>query len=225
MRLLIAEDNVELATWIARLLRQSNYVIDCVHRGDDADEALRQHDYALLILDLALPGMDGIEVVTRLRQREKNTPVLILTANDAVSARVKGLDAGADDYLIKPFDAEELEARIRVQLRRSRELVEPVISVGALSFHTKSRAFTLASKSLPLTPRERSVLEVLIKRAARNVTKEDLAASIFGLDDEASSSAVEIYVHRLRKKLEGQDVAIQTVRGLGYVLRHLDHGQ
>ena len=225
MRLLIAEDNVELATWIARLLRQSNYVVDCVHRGDDADEALRQHDYALLILDLALPGIDGIEVVTRLRQREKNTPVLILTANDAVSARVKGLDAGADDYLIKPFDAEELEARIRVQLRRSRELVEPVISVGALSFHTKSRAFTLASKSLPLTPRERSVLEVLIKRAARNVTKEDLAASIFGLDDEASSSAVEIYVHRLRKKLEGQDVAIQTVRGLGYVLRHLDHGQ
>ena len=225
MRLLIAEDNVELATWIARLLRQSNYVVDCVHRGDDADEALRQHDYALLILDLALPGIDGIEVITRLRQRAKNTPVLILTANDAVSARVKGLDAGADDYLIKPFDAEELEARIRVQLRRSRELVEPVISVGALSFHTKSRAFTLASKSLPLTPRERSVLEVLIKRAARNVTKEDLAASIFGLDDEASSSAVEIYVHRLRKKLEGQDVAIQTVRGLGYMLRHIDHGQ
>lgn len=225
MRLLIAEDNVELATWIARLLRQSNYVVDCVHRGDDADEALRQHDYALLILDLALPGIDGIEVITRLRQRAKNTPVLILTANDAVSARVKGLDAGADDYLIKPFDAEELEARIRVQLRRSRELVEPVISVGALSFHTKSRAFTLASKSLPLTPRERSVLEVLIKRAARNVTKEDLAASIFGLDDEASSSAVEIYVHRLRKKLEGQDVAIQTVRGLGYVLRQIDHGQ
>jgi two-component system, OmpR family, response regulator TctD len=225
MRLLIAEDNVELATWIARLLRQSNYVVDCVHRGDDADEALRQHDYALLILDLALPGIDGIEVVTRLRQREKNTPVLILTANDAVSARVKGLDAGADDYLIKPFDAEELEARIRVQLRRSRELVEPVISVGALSFHTRSRGFTLAGKSIPLTPRERSVLEVLIKRAARNVTKEDLAASIFGLDDEASASAVEIYVHRLRKKLEGQDVAIQTVRGLGYVLRHLDHGQ
>ena len=225
MRLLIAEDNVELATWIARLLRQSNYVVDCVHRGDDADEALRQHDYALLILDLALPGIDGIEVVTRLRQRAKNTPVLILTANDAVSARVKGLDAGADDYLIKPFDAEELEARIRAQLRRSRELVEPVISVGALSFHTQSRAFTLAGKSILLTPRERSVLEILIKRAARNVTKEDLTASIFGLDDEASSSAVEIYVHRLRKKLEGQNVAIQTVRGLGYVLRHIDHGQ
>jgi two-component system, OmpR family, response regulator TctD len=223
MRLLIAEDNEELATWIARLLRQSNYVVDVVHRGDDADEALRQHDYALLILDLALPGLDGIEVLKLLRKRGADLPVLILTANDAVSARVRGLDAGADDYLVKPFEAEELEARIRAQLRRNRTLVEPVLVCGTLGFQTQSREFTLAGKALALTPRERAVLEVLIRRAERNVSKYELAQSIFGLDDEANATATEIYVHRLRKKLEGQDVMIHTVRGLGYVLRKQDH--
>jgi two-component system, OmpR family, response regulator TctD len=224
MRLLVAEDNEDLATWIARLLRQSKYAVDLVHRGDDADEALRQHRYALLVLDLALPGLDGIEVLKRLRRRGDDLPVLILTANDAVSARVQGLDAGADDYLVKPFEAEELEARIRAQLRRARTLVEPVLACGALKFQTHSREFTLAGQVLALTPRERAVLEVLVRRAGRNVSKGELAQSIFGLDNDADPSAVEIYVHRLRKKLENQDITIQTLRGLGYVLRNSDHG-
>jgi len=223
MRLLLAEDNNDLADWIARLLRQARYDVDIVHRGDEADEALRQNDYALAILDLAMPGLDGFEVLKRLRQRGEDIPVIILTANDAVSARVKGLDIGADDYLIKPFDAGELEARIRVQLRRKRKLEEPIITYGSLQFNTVSREFILAGDPLALTPREHAILETLIRRAGRNISKQDLAASVFGMDDEANPNAVEIHMHRLRKKLEGQDVTVSTLRGLGYVLR-LGHG-
>jgi len=222
MRLLLAEDNEDLAKWIARLLRQSRYDVDVVHRGDEADEALRQNDYALVILDLAMPVLDGYEVLARLRKRGDETPVIILTANDAVSSRVRGLDLGADDYLIKPFDAGELEARIRAQLRRKRILEETVIKFGTLQFNTVTREFRLAGETLALTPREHSILETLIRRAGRNISKHDIAATIFGMDDEANPNAVEIYIHRLRKKLEGFDVTVSTLRGLGYVLR-LNH--
>ena len=146
MRILLAEDNLDLSQWIARLLRRDNYVIDCVHRGDDADVALASQDYALVIPDLGLPHLDGIEVLKRLRSRGSVTPVIILTANDAVSSRVQGLDSGADDYLIKPFNAEELEARIRAQLRRGRANFEPVISCEkAMPLHAK-RSANVASK-------------------------------------------------------------------------------
>lgn len=218
MRLLLAEDNKDLADWIARLLRQSRYVVDIVHRGDEADEALRQNDYALAILDLAMPGLDGFEVLKRLRLRGADMPVIILTANDAVSARVRGLDIGADDYLIKPFDAGELEARVRVQLRRKRQIEEPLIKFGSLQFNTVSREFNLPGGALALTPREHTILETLIRRPGRNVSKQELAAA-FGMDDETNPNAIEIYVHRLRKKLEGQDVTVSTLRGLGYILR------
>ena len=224
MRLLLAEDNKDLADWIARLLRQSRYDVDIVHRGDEADEALRQNEYALAILDLAMPGLDGFEVLKRTRARGSDMPVIILTANDAISARVRGLDTGADDYLVKPFDAGELEARIRVQLRRKRKLEEPVVKFGSLHFNTVSREFYLASLPLALTPREHAILETLIRRAGRNVSKQDLATSVFGLDDDANPNAVEIHMHRLRKKLEGHDVTVSTLRGLGYILRqgHVD---
>lgn len=224
MRLLLAEDNKDLADWIARLLRQSRYSVDIVHRGDEADEALRQNDYALVILDLAMPGLDGIEVLKRLRARGCDMPAIILTANDAVSARVRGLDNGADDYLIKPFDAGELEARIRVQLRRKREIEEPILKFGSLTFNTVTREFNLAGLSLGLTPREHTVLETLMRRAGRNVSKQDLAAAVFGMDEKSNPNAVEIYVHRLRKKIEGQDVTLSTLRGLGYILRHAHVG-
>ena len=219
MRLLLAEDNKDLADWIARLLRQSRYAVDIVHRGDEADEALRLSEYALAILDLAMPGLDGFEVLKRLRLRGSDMPVIILTANDALSARVRGLDTGADDYLVKPFDAGELEARIRVQLRRKRQLEEPLINFGTLQFNTVSREFSLAGAALALTPREHTILETLIRRAGRNVSKQDLATAAFGIDDETNPNAVEIYVHRLRKKMEGQDVTLSTLRGLGYILR------
>lgn len=224
MRLLLAEDNTDLADWIARLLRQSRYDVDIVHRGDEADEALRQGDFALAILDLSMPGLDGFEVLKRLRGRGSDMPVIILTANDAISARVRGLDIGADDYLVKPFDGGELEARIRVQLRRKRKLEEPVIKMSTLQFNTVTREFILAGAALALTPREHAILETLIRRAGRNVSKQDLATSVFGLDDEANPNAIEIHVHRLRKKLEGHDVTVSTLRGLGYILRqgHVD---
>ena len=225
MRLLLAEDNMDLADCIARLLRQSRYDVDIVHRGDEADEALRQGDFALAILDLAMPGLDGFEVLKRLRARGSDMPVIILTANDAISARVRGLDIGADDYLVKPFDGGELEARIRVQLRRKRRLEEPLIKFGTLQFNTVTREFNLAREPLALTPREHAILETLIRRAGRNVSKQDLATSAFGFDDVANPNALEIHVHRLRKKMEGQEVTISTLRGLGYILRHGHVGQ
>ncbi|WP_448953736.1 response regulator [Labrys neptuniae] len=222
MRILLAEDNRDLSDWVSRLLRQSKYTVDCVHRGDEADAALQSQDYALVILDLGLPELDGIEVLRRLRARGNRTPVLILTANDALSSRVRGLDSGADDYLVKPFEVEELEARIRAHLRRGRDRPEQVLSFGALSFDTQSRSFSLTGASLPVTPREHVVLETLLLSAGRPVPKERLVETVFGFDDEGGSSAIEVYVHRVRRKLEGSGVAIATLRGLGYMLRQVN---
>jgi len=220
MRILLAEDDRELSDWIVKLLRREHYVIDCVYRGDDADSALASgSDYALIILDLALPHLHGLEVLKRLRARGKATPVIILTANDAVSSRVQGLDSGADDYLVKPFDIEEFEARVRAGLRRGRGNFEPHLRLGHLSFDTANREFALAGNALHLTGREHAVLETLIRRAGRPVLKDILAESIFGFNDDGNPTATEVYVHRVRRKLEGSDVGIVTLRGLGYVLR------
>lgn len=218
MRILLAEDDRDLSDWLARLLRRENYVIDCVYRGDDADAALRAQEYALVILDLGLPHLDGIGVLRQFRVHDKTTPVIILTANDAVSSRVQGLDNGADDYLVKPFESAELEARIRAQLRRGRAAISLAVSVGPLTFEAASRLFTLNGQALALTPREHAVLETLIHRAGKPVPKGSLTESVFGFDDEANPNAIEIYVHRVRRKLEGSGVAIATLRGLGYML-------
>ncbi len=219
MRILLAEDNRELSSWLARLLQKDHYVIDCVHDGEEADAALATQDYELVILDLGLPGIGGIEVLKRFRARNVTTPVMILTANDAISSRVMGLDAGADDYLVKPFDVNELEARIRAQLRRGQNNKAPCLACGALMLDTNARNFTLAGEPLSLTPREYTVLEALITRINRPVPKGVLAETTFGFNDDANPNAIEIYVHRLRKKLEGHGLAIVTLRGLGYVLR------
>ncbi|MBN8891705.1 MAG: DNA-binding response regulator [Acetobacteraceae bacterium SCN 69-10] len=229
MRLLLVEDNQALSDWLARMLRRDNYVVDCVHDGEAADACLRTHDYALVILDLALPArggaaMGGLEVLRRMRGRRVATPVIVLTANDAMSSRVGALDSGADDYIVKPFDVDELEARIRAQLRRGHAAGVPLVTHGALSLDTAARSFTLAGNPLALTPREHAVLETLLLRAGRPVPKTALAESVFGFDDEADHSAVEIYVHRVRKKLEGGTVGIVTLRGLGYMLRVADGG-
>jgi two-component system response regulator TctD len=224
MRILLAEDDRELATWIARLLRRDNYVIDAVHRGDDADAALTTADYAMVILDLGLPHLDGVEVLQRLRARGSTVPVIILTANDAVSSRVRGLDSGADDYLVKPFAAEELEARIRAQLRRSRQSYDATITYGPLTLDTRTGAFSIGDSALPLTRRERGVLEALVMRAGRPIAKNMLTENVFGLDDDANPNAIEIYIHRLRRKLDGSGVGIATLRGLGYALRRENEG-
>ena len=222
MRILLVEDSRQLSNWLAKTLRRDNYAVDCVHDGDDADYALRSQDYSMVILDLALPKLDGIEVLRRLRARGNNVPVLILTANNSVAGRIAGLDSGADDYLAKPFDIHELEARVRAQLRRASNQKTPVIEFGGLAFDSNSRRFTLGGTELELTPRERAVLETLITRQDKPVGKQALAQAVFGFDEDASPNAIEIYVHRVRKKLEATDIGIVTLRGLGYVLRRSD---
>ena len=224
MRLLLVEDSRQLSDWLAKTLRKDHYAVDCVYDGEDADHALRTQPYALVILDLSLPGMGGIEVLRRLRARGSTVPVLILTANDSVAGRVSGLDTGADDYLAKPFDLGELEARIRAQLRRAGNQKNPLVELGTLSFDSNSREFSLAGATLGLTPRERAVLETLVTRAGKPVGKAVLAETVFGFQDEANPNAIEIYVHRVRRKLEGSDVGIVTLRGLGYVLRRRNGG-
>ncbi|MFB0935323.1 MAG: response regulator [Propionivibrio sp.] len=219
MRLLLVEDHAELAVWVAKTLRQSGYAVDVVGRGDHAEAALLTQPYDLLILDLSLPGMDGLELLRRLRHQDKTRllPVLILTARGSPEDRVKGLNLGADDYLPKPFDLAELEARIKALLRRSGNVMT-VVRIGQLEFDSNSRLVTVAGKPLPLTPRELAVLEILISRLGKPVSRNVLFEKVFSFDDEVRAEAIEIYVHRLRKKLEGSGTVLTTMRGLGYML-------
>ncbi|MGY5779784.1 response regulator [Agrobacterium rhizogenes] len=220
MRLLIVEDNRELASWLGKALRQAQYVVDIAYDGEDAEHMLKVAAYAIVILDLSLPKMDGLTLLKRLRQSGNKVPVIILTANASLDGRVAGLDSGADDYLAKPFEIAELEARIRAAVRRGHDRAAPEIAVGDLVFDGGTRQFYLAGESLALTPREHAVLEHLVMKAGTTVTKATLSESVFGFDDLADTSAIEIYVHRVRKKLEGSTVQIATLRGLGYLLRH-----
>jgi len=224
MRLLLVEDNEMLADWLGRTLRKQNYTVDRVDNGADADFVLRSETYDLVILDLTLPKLDGQEVLRRLRARGNRTPVLVLTADNSTHTRVSELDHGADDYVAKPFEVEELEARIRVLLRRGAHISNPQIACGELLFHGATREFTLAGKPLALTPRERTVLEVLIMKAGTTVSKAMLAQSLPSPEDGVSADAIEIYIHRLRKKLEGSDATIVTLRGLGYLPRRVHSG-
>ncbi len=219
MRLLLVEDHDELATWVAKSLRHSGFVIDVIERGDHAATALLTQSYDLVILDLSLPGLDGLEILRRIRGNEKTArlPVIILTARGTSDDRVKGLNLGADDYLPKPFELAELEARIRALLRRSSNVV-PTVQIGRLEFDTGSRLVTVDGQPLALTQRELAVLEALISRQGKPIARELLFEKIFGLDDDVRPEAIELYVHRLRKKLEGSGVAISTLRGLGYML-------
>ncbi|NLS16852.1 response regulator [Rhizobium sp. P40RR-XXII] len=220
MRLLIVEDNRELASWLGKALRQAQYAVDIAYDGEDAEHMLKVAGYAVVILDLSLPKMDGLTLLKHLRQGGNKVPVIILTANASLDGRVAGLDSGADDYLAKPFEIAELEARIRAAVRRGHDRAAPEIAVGDLLFDGGTRQFYLAGESLALTPREHAVLEHLIMKAGTTVTKTTLSESVFGFDDLADTSAIEIYVHRVRKKLEGSTVQIATLRGLGYLLRH-----
>ncbi|MFC7515239.1 response regulator [Herbaspirillum sp. GCM10030257] len=221
MRILLVEDHAELSRWLTKALQDARLSVECAMNGADADALLHTQEYALVILDLTLPKMDGLEVLKRLRARGSKTPVLVLTARGGLNDRVQGLNLGADDYLPKPFELAELEARVKALLRRSQGNEAVTLTCGALSFDTVSRMFTYGGAPLALTPREHAVLEVLLTRAGRAVSKEKLFDDVFALDDEANIDAIEIYVHRLRKKLERAEpgrVAITTLRGLGYLL-------
>jgi two-component system, OmpR family, response regulator len=218
MRILIVEDDPVLTDGLSRSLRHSGYAVDCAGNGQQADNVLTSQIYDAVILDLGLPVIDGFEVLRRLRRRSSAVPVLILTAKDALEERVRGLDLGADDYLTKPFELPELEARVRALIRRGQSGGAAVLVNGPLALDTGGRRASLEGAPLELSARELGVLEVLMLRSGRVVNKEQLAEQMYGWDEEVGANAIEVYVHRLRKKLEPAGVTIRTIRGLGYLL-------
>lgn len=219
MRILLVEDNLTLANWLAKSLQQSNYNVDAVHDAGDAEQALAFTEYDLVILDLGLPDRTGLDVLAHIRGRGNEVPVIILTANASLDGRIRGLDAGADDYLAKPFELSELEARIRAHLRRASQRTAPVVTCGLLRFDTNTRLFSTGDAPLPLAPKEHAVLEQLLRRIGTTVSKTALVQGIYDFDSETDENAIEIYIHRLRRKLEGSKAEIVTLRGLGYLLR------
>ena len=224
MRILLVEDHVELSHWVSKALRDAHLTVECASTGADADALLHTPDYALVSLDLTLPRMDGLDVLRRLRARggaRANTPVLILTARGGLEDKVQGLNLGADDYLAKPFELAELEARVKALLRRRSGNEALVHRCGQLAFDTVSRMFSYCGEPLALTPREHAVLEALIARPGRALSKEKLFQEVFALSDDANLDAIELYIHRIRKKLErpGGDAAIVTLRGIGYLMQ------
>lgn len=225
MRVLIIEDDPVLADGLTRSLRGADYAVDAATDGGEADHVLAAQSYDLVILDLGLPRLDGFEVLRRLRRRGSKMPVLILTARDALDDRVKGLDLGGDDYLTKPFDLPELEARVRALIRRGQSGGGSLLTHGALSLDTAGRRATLSGDPLDLSARELGVLEVLMLRSGRVVNKDQLAEQLYGWDEEVGANAIEVYVHRLRRKLEPAGVTIRTIRGLGYLLEKPAHAQ
>jgi two-component system OmpR family response regulator/two-component system response regulator TctD len=217
MRILLAEDDPMIADGLVRALRKSSYAVDHVSSGSEADTALMSQQFDLLILDLGLPKLPGIEVLKRLRARKNALPVLILTAQDGLDDRVRGLDAGADDYLTKPFALPELEARVRALTRRG-TAQSNLIEFGPLSYDQGERVARCHDRLLDLSARELALLEILLLRVGRLVSKDQLVDHLCGWGEEVSTNAIEVYVHRLRKKLEPEGIRIATVRGLGYCL-------
>ena len=221
MRILLAEDDPVIADGICRALRRGGCAVDHVADGMEADAALAGQVYDLLILDLGLPRMNGIDVLKRLRARKSAQPVLILTAQDGVDDRVRGLDAGADDYLTKPFALPELEARVRALTRRGTGQPR-CIEIGQLSYDQADRVVKIGGQLVDLSAREIGLLEIFLLRVGRLVSKDQLVDHLCGWGEEVSNNAIEVYVHRLRKKLEDSGVRIVTVRGLGYCLENPD---
>ncbi len=222
MRILIAEDDQVLADGLLRSLRSSGAVIDHVVSGSEADAALTSTDeFDLLILDLGLPKLHGLEVLKRLRARGSSCPVLILTAADAIEERVKGLDYGADDYMAKPFSLQELQARVRALIRRGMGGNSALIKHGPMSYDQAGRVATIEGKMIDLSARELGLLEVLLQRTGRLVSKDQLVERLCEWGEEVSNNAIEVYIHRLRKKIERGPIRIVTVRGLGYCLEKI----
>ncbi|MBB3178310.1 response regulator transcription factor [Variovorax sp. Sphag1AA] len=224
MKLLLVEDNPQLALWLANLLREQDFVIDHVEDGDAADQLLQQTRYDVVLLDLNIPGLSGKGVLRRLRARRDDVPVLVLTATASLDQKVMCLEIGADDYLVKPVEVRELVARIKALVRRQVPGKANDISCGDLQYDLRTRQFTLAGAELALPPRERTLLETLMLKVGSTVSKQTLVDAIFGLEDEPSIDAVDLYVHRLRRKLEAAQATIITLRGVGYLLRTRDEG-
>ncbi len=218
MRILLVEDDAILGNATSVYLRNNGYVVDWAQDGKQADVALHDDIYEVVILDLGLPQMDGLNVLKRLRARKINSSVIILTARDALEDRIAGLDFGADDYLIKPIKLPELAARLRVQIRRKHAVSAATIEYPPLTLHVKDRLVTHLGEPFALSPREFSLLETLLMRVGKVVSKESLLSNISDWDDNLGSNAIEVFMHRLRKKLLQVGIEIRTVRGLGYLL-------
>jgi DNA-binding response OmpR family regulator len=216
MRLLLVEDDTMIGEAVLDLLRAEHYAVDWVRDGEMAGTALQSQPYDLVLLDLGLPRRSGLAVLAELRARGDRTPVLVATARDAVAQRVEGLDAGADDYIVKPYALDELLARIRALLRRAAGRAEPVYSHGKVTIHPATREVTVDGMPVVLTAKEWAVLEPLIARPGVLMSRAQLEDKLYGWKDEVSSNAVEVYVHGLRRKLGAG--LIQNVRGLGYMV-------
>lgn len=216
MRLLLVEDDPMIGETVLDVLRAEHFAVDWVKDGAMADTALRSQQYDLVLLDLGLPKQDGLEVLKALRQRKDATPVLVVTARDAVADRIKGLDAGADDYVLKPYDIDELLARIRALTRRSAGRADPVLEVHGLRLNPVTHEATRDGQAVALSAREWAVLEALMARPGVVFSRAQLEEKLYSWKDDVSSNAVEVYIHGLRKKLGAE--LIQNVRGLGYVM-------
>jgi len=214
VRILLVEDDAMIGTSVQRGLRTEGHAVDWVRDGIAAELALKDEPYALMLLDLGLPRRDGIEVLTRLRAEGNALPVLVLTARDAVRERVRGLDAGADDYLVKPFDLDELSARIRALTRRGQGQAAPVLARGALIVDPAAHVVTLAGAPVKLSAREFALLEALVAAEGKPLSRTQLEERLYGWGEEVESNAVEVHIHALRRKLGAG--WIRNLRGVGY---------
>lgn len=220
MRLLVVEDNRRLAALVAKGCEKAGFAVDACHDLDSARAALGTARYDAAVLDLALPDGDGLDLLSSLRGAGSDMPVLVLTARDAVDARVDGLNAGADDYLLKPFAMEELVARLRALLRRPGQALGRLLTAGNVELDTVAREVSVAGTPVAFSRRETDLLELFLRRQGRVVPKESIEESLYAFGDETSSNTVEVAVHRLRKRMgeAGANVEIHTLRGVGYLL-------
>lgn len=217
MRLLLVEDDEMIAETVVDALRREGYAVDLARDGREAELSLDNGVYDLVLLDLGLPKKDGIAVLKGYRQRDGDAPVIILTARDAVSERIAGLDAGADDYLLKPFDLNELAARTRALLRRRTGKKQPVYTHGTLALDPAAHEVTHDGEAVALVPREFALLRVLIEEPTRVFTKTELEERLYGWGEEVGSNTIEVHVHSLRRKIGAEQIV--TVRGVGYRLK------
>ncbi|WP_105373590.1 MULTISPECIES: response regulator [Neorhizobium] len=224
MRILLVEDNQALAEGLSAILRSSGYAVDAVADGASAEAVAAAETYDLVILDLNLPEMDGLDVLRAMRARANKAAVMILTARGTPEERVRGLDLGADDYMIKPFDISEFEARIRVLLRRQAGLRSSIVNYGGITLDLTSRTFSSQGVPLDIPAREVALLELLFLRAGKVVSKDAIIGSLSGFDDDLSANAIEQYVSRLRRRLAPYGLTVKTARGIGYYLETLAPG-
>lgn len=221
MFILLVEDDHELGCWLCKALQQAGHHADWCGDGRAAEASLMQEDYDCLILDLGLPGKDGHTLLKQLRSQDKRLPVLILTARDSLAERVNTLNEGADDFLAKPFALEELEARLAALVRRARGIEHPRLACGGLRFDHQTRQFMVDHHPLSLSPREHELLYALIQRSGEPLSKKQILNRVFNDEEDVPLEAIEVLIHRVRKRLEGTGIAIHTYRGLGYALELL----